>query len=100
LGDSARETIRRFRAGHSVEQIAREREVTPATILGHLAEGIERGEPVALERFFSPAELELVRDAFARLGYGSLTAVFEKLGGKIDYGRLRIFRAEAHRPGR
>ena len=100
LGDSARETIRRFRAGHSVEQIAREREVTPATILGHLAEGIERGEPVALERFFSPAELELVRDAFARLGFGSLTAVFEALGGKIDYGRLRIFRAEAHRPGR
>jgi len=100
LGDSARETIRRFRAGHSVEQIAREREVTPATIFCHLAEGIERGEPVALERFFSPAELELVRDAFARLGFGSLTAVFEALGGKIDYGRLRIFRAEAHRPGR
>ena len=100
LGDSARETIRRFRAGHSVEQIAREREVTPATILGHLAEGIERGEPVALERFFSSAEHELVRDAFARLGFGSLTAVFEALGGKIDYGRLRIFRAEAHRPGR
>src|ERR1019366_8595991 len=45
LGDSARETLRRFRSGQSVGQIARERSVTTGTILGHIAEGIERGEP-------------------------------------------------------
>ncbi len=52
LGDSARETLRRFRAGQSVEQIARERSVTTGTIYGHLAEGIERGEPVDLQTVF------------------------------------------------
>jgi ATP-dependent DNA helicase RecQ len=93
LGDSARETLRRFRSGHSVGQIARERGVTTGTILGHIAEGIERGEPVDLQKFFTVAELAEVAAAFNRNGFGNITVVFESLGGKIDYGRLRIFRA-------
>jgi ATP-dependent DNA helicase RecQ len=93
LGDSARETLRRFRAGISVEQIARERDVTTGTIMGHIAEGIERGEPVELERFFTGEEKRTVAAAFDRNGYGNIVGVFESLGGKIDYGRLRIFRA-------
>jgi ATP-dependent DNA helicase RecQ len=93
LGDSARETLRQFRSGHSVEQIARERGVTTDTILNHIAEGIERGEPVALEKFFTAEEHGKVAAAFDRKGFGSLTAIFESLGGAIDYGRLRIFRA-------
>ena len=93
LGDSARETLRRFRSGFSVEQIARERGVTTGTIYGHLAEGIERGEPVDLQKFFTVAELAEVAAAFGRNGFGALGPVFESLGGKIDYGRLRLFRA-------
>ena len=93
LGDSARETLRRFRAGQTVEQIAREREVTSNTILNHIAEGIERGEPVALERFFNSDEMQHVAAAFRAHGAFALSPVFESLGGKIDYGRLRIFRA-------
>ena len=93
LGDSARETLRRFRAGLTVEQIARERGVTTGTILGHIAEGIERGEPVELERFFTATEKQNVAAAFDRNGFGNLTAVFDSLGGAIDYGRLRIYRA-------
>jgi ATP-dependent DNA helicase RecQ len=96
LGDSARETLRRFRAGISVEQIAREREVTAGTIMSHLAEGIERGEPVDLNKFFTAEENKQVAAAFGRNGYGNIVGVFESLGGQIDYGRLRIFRAAAN----
>jgi ATP-dependent DNA helicase RecQ len=96
LGDSARETLRRFRAGQSVAQIARERDVTTGTIYGHLAEAVERGEPVDLQNFFTVAELAEVAAAFGRSGFVSLGPVFELLGGKIDYGRLRIFRAAAN----
>ena len=96
LGDSARDTLRRFRAGRSVEQIAREREVTTGTIYGHLAEGIERGEPVDLQKLFTVAELAETAAAFGSKGFGALGPVFESLGGKIDYGRLRIFRAAAN----
>jgi ATP-dependent DNA helicase RecQ len=93
LGDSTRETLRRFRSGHSVEQIARERGVTNGTILNHLAEGIERGEPVDLDKFFTSDERLKVAAAFNAHGVLALSPVFESLGGKIDYGRLRIFRA-------
>lgn len=95
LGDSARETLRRFRFGQPVEQIARERGVTTNTILGHIADGIERGESVDLQTFFTVAEVSAVAAAFNHNGFGALGPVFESLGGKIDYGRLRIFRAAA-----
>ena len=93
LGDSARETLRQFRSGKAVEQIARERAVTTGTILGHLAEGIENGEPIDLNRFLTADEQTRIAAAFDRNGFGNLTAVFESLGGAIDYGKLRIFRA-------
>jgi ATP-dependent DNA helicase RecQ len=93
LGDSARETLRRFRSGQTIEQIARERAVTTNTILNHIAEGIERGEPADLGKFFSDDEKQKVAAAFQAHGAFALSPVFESLGGKIDYGRLRIFRA-------
>jgi ATP-dependent DNA helicase RecQ len=93
LGDSARETLRRFRSGQTVEQIARERAVTTGTIRNHIAEGIERGEPVDLDKFFTADEKQKVAAAFQAHGAFALSPVFESLGGKIDYGRLRIFRA-------
>ncbi len=96
LGDSARETLRRFRSGQPVGQIARDRAVTANTIYGHLAEGIERGEPVDLQKLFTVAELAEVASAFGQKGFGNIVGVFETLGGKIDYGRLRIFRAAAN----
>jgi ATP-dependent DNA helicase RecQ len=96
LGDSVRETLRRFRAGESVEQIARDRDVTTGTIMGHIAEGIEHGEPVDLARFFTAQEKEKVAAAFARTGSGNLTSIFEALGGTIEFGKLRIFRSAAN----
>ena len=93
LGDSARETLRQFRSGKAVEQIAQERSVTTGTILGHLAEGIEQGEPIDLSRFLTAEEQARIAVAFERNGFGNLSAVFESLGGVIDYGKLRVFRA-------
>jgi len=96
LGDSARDTMRRFRSGQSVEQIAEERNLVTGTIYSHLLEAIEGGEPVELKRFFTDTEQQKIAVAFERNGFGNLTAVFESLGGACDYGRLRIFRAAAN----
>ncbi len=93
LGDSAGETLRRFRAGQSVVQIARERSLAAGTIYGHLAEAMEYGESIDLDQFFTPEEQKRVSAAFARHGLASLSKVFESLQGACDYGRLRIFRA-------
>jgi hypothetical protein len=48
---------------------------------------------VDLGKFFTVAELAEVASAFGRSGFGALGPVFESLGGAVDYGRLRIFRA-------
>ena len=92
LGATARETLRRFRAGESVEQIAAQRMLTPGTIYGHLAEAILVGEPIDLNRFFTLEQHREVAAACKQIG-SSLSSVFESLGGRYDYGRLRLFRA-------
>lgn len=66
------------------------------TIYSHLAEAVEGSEAVKLARFFPGEEQQRVAAAFEKLGSGSLGRVFESLGGAIDYGRLRIFRAAAN----
>jgi ATP-dependent DNA helicase RecQ len=92
LGATARETLRRFRAGESVEQIAAQRMLTMGTIYGHLAEAILVGEPIDLSQFFTPEQHREVAAACKQIG-SSLSSVFESLGGRYDYGRLRLFRA-------
>ena len=93
IGDSARETMRQFRSGKPVEQIARDRAVTTSTIQGHIAEAIELGEPVDLDRLVSPDEQKQIAATFDRIGFAALSPIHEALGGVIDYGKLRIVRA-------
>ena len=92
-GDSARETIRRFLAGHSVEEVARDRGLVTGTIYSHLAESVEAGERLDLRRFLTADQEKEIEEAFARTGFGSLGPVRESLGNRYDFGLLRIVRA-------
>ncbi len=93
LGDSARETLRLFLAGKSVEQIARERHLVCGTIYSHLADAIETGERLDLDRLVTAEQQSEIARAFDNLGFGSLGAVREHLNEKYDYGVLRVYRA-------
>jgi ATP-dependent DNA helicase RecQ len=93
LGDTARETLRLFSAGESIEGIAAKRGLTTGTIYSHLHDAAMAGEKLDLKRFFSPGELDEVAVAFQKVGFANLTGVFELLGARQDYGKLRIFRA-------
>jgi ATP-dependent DNA helicase RecQ len=92
LGDTVVETLRRFRAGESVEEIAFKRLLTVGTIYGHLGEAMLAGEKIDLNRLFTPEEQTEVAAQFARIGFSNLTGVFEALGGRYEYGKLRLFR--------
>jgi len=93
LNDTTRETLRRFQAGETAEQIARSRGLATSTVYGHLCGALEAGERIELNQLFSAEEQRAIAAAFAKSGFGNLTAVFETLAGKFDYGQLRIFRA-------
>ena len=99
LNDTIRETLQRFHAGATVAEIARQRQLTTGTIHGHLAAALEAGETLDLNRLFTAAEQGDLAAAFAELGYGNLTGVFQRLGGRFDFGALRVFRAAQPRQG-
>ncbi len=89
------ETIRRFCRGDSIEQIARERDLTHATVYGHLAVAIEQGE-LELEDVIKLDEQaeKAIRFAIEQHGAeGKLKPVFDALGGEYDYGVLRCVQA-------
>ena len=93
VGDSARETLRQFRAGDSVERIAASRGLVAGTIYGHLATAIEAGEKIELSQLLDADAQAEIAGAFKRTGWGNLVGARELLGEKYDYGLLRIFRA-------
>ena len=93
LAGTARETLRRFRAGESVEQIATQRLLATSTIYGHLADAILAGEKVDVNQFLTREEQREIASAFAKSGFTTLSPVFASLGGRFDYGRLKLVRA-------
>jgi ATP-dependent DNA helicase RecQ len=94
LGDTVRETLRQFVAGASVDQIAAQRHLSPGTVFGHLSDAALAGEAVDLNRFFTPEQQREVEEAFNQTSaMAGLTGVFEALGGRYDYNRLRLFRS-------
>jgi ATP-dependent DNA helicase RecQ len=98
LGDTEHDTLRRFRRGQSIEQIARERELKESTVMGHLGLAADHGEAIDLARFVSrEAEAELAA-AFERSGWANLTRARELLGERYDYPVLRIYRAARRQP--
>jgi len=96
LGDTARETLRRFREGKTPAEIATSRGLTLGTIYGHLGTAIEAGEAIELSQLLNEKAQTEIAAAFARKGWGNLVGVKESLGEKYDYGLLRIFRATAN----
>jgi ATP-dependent DNA helicase RecQ len=93
MNDTTRETLRRFRAGETVEQIAAKRMLAVSTMYGHLATAIEAGETVDLNQLASAEAQVEIAAAFARTGWGNIAGAKELLGEKYDYGLLRTYRA-------
>ena len=96
LGDTARETLRRFRAGDAPAEIASARGLVSGTIYGHLATAIEAGEVIDLAQLINAEAQAEIAAAFKRTGWGNIVGARELLGEKYDYGLLRIFRAAAN----
>ncbi len=96
LGDTARETLRRFRARASPVEIAEARGLVIGTIYGHLATAIEAGEKIELADLLDAEAQTEIAAAFKRTGWGNIVGARELLGEKYDYGLLRIFRAVAN----
>lgn len=93
LTDTVHESLRRFRAGETVEEIAKARQIVPGTVHGHLATAIEAGESIPLRALLNEDDWECISEALRGHTGASITPVHNALGGRYDFGILRVVRA-------
>jgi uncharacterized protein YpbB len=84
------ETLRYFREGYGIEEIAAKRGLTAGTIESHLATGISNGE-IGIEKLVSGDELEMIRAELRVYEQNrSLTEIKHRLPPEISYGKIRM----------
>jgi ATP-dependent DNA helicase RecQ len=93
LTDTVLESLRRFRAGETVAEIARARQIIAGTVHGHLATAIEAGEKVPLRALLNEDDWECITEVLRTRSGPSITPVHSALDGRYDFGLLRIVRA-------
>jgi len=87
------QTLELYKVGRSIEEIARERNLKPGTIMSHLVELIEAGENVDVERLISPEREKVIFDALQAVGGEVLRPVKDVLGDDYSYDEIRLVRA-------
>ena len=91
---TALETLRLYRQGLSVDQIATQRSLVLSTIHSHIAQAISTGELKAeLRDYFTEEDEQILRQAAESNGLESLSKLKEALGDRFDYPTLHYFRA-------
>ena len=90
-GNTYKETLRLYKDGMSIEEIARARKLAPTTIFSHLSKLYENGEDIDLKKFISEADLQAVRKAQSKLdNIEALKPYFEYFKEEMDYGTIRV----------
>src|SRR5947209_718793 len=90
-------TLGLYQQGLSIEEIARERNLTARTIISHLSELIEEGEDLDIERIVHPERQKVIVDALQEIGGDMLKPVKEFLGDEYSYDEIRLVRAVLRR---
>jgi ATP-dependent DNA helicase RecQ len=88
-GSSKNESLAFYKQGMKVPEIAKQRDMSPITIEGHLAEFVQSGE-VNVFDFVTKKELEKAKAALEKLGDEKLTPLINELGSEFNYGKLRM----------
>jgi ATP-dependent DNA helicase RecQ len=96
-GATVRQTVRLFREGYDVEEIAARRTLARSTVEGHLAEAMESGEEVDVARLIDAERRRKIEAAVAACGTQRLGPLMEYLGDGYTYGELRLVCAALRR---
>lgn len=86
--DKRAESLRLFRAGKTIAEIAAERGLSPGTIENHLAYFIQLGE-ADVRALVDEAKIPVIKDAVESYGIERLAPLKEVLGENYSYGEIR-----------
>ncbi len=85
-------TLRLFREGKSVDEIAKLRGLQKSTIEGHLARFIEKGK-VSVEELMDQGKVASIQAVIEKNPEASLSELKQLLGDAISYGEIKIVQA-------
>ena len=86
-------TLSLFQQGLSPGEIAEERNIRLSTVVSHLAELIEMGQAIDLNRLVPIDRQEKIRQAIGAIGDGSLTDIRDYLGEVYGWDEIRLVRS-------
>ncbi|MFN0070521.1 MAG: DNA helicase RecQ [Chloroflexota bacterium] len=92
-GSSMRETLALFRQGHSVAEIARDRNLALSTIENHLAEALEAGEELDVDSLLASDKREAIAAVLRTAEGATLTEIQSRLGEDFSFAEIRMTRA-------
>ncbi len=91
-------TWQMLQQGKSPQEIAKERKLNSVTIYSHIAALYEKGKPITIEKYISNEELDKTIKAIKTVGeMNGMKPIFEHLGGKIPFEKIRLALAVYHR---
>lgn len=91
--DTVALSLRLYHRGLDVDAIAKERSISPTTVGGHLAEALEAGQAVDLDRLLDPDRQRTIEAAVRAVGADLLRPIMDHLGEGYTYHEIRLVRA-------
>jgi len=84
-------TFAYYNQGMPVAQIARERNLSPQTIYGHLADLYEKGYTIDINQFLSKSDLQTIISSLESKGLPvKIKTLYERLNGLYEYDKLKL----------
>ncbi|MDZ8184916.1 MAG: DNA helicase RecQ [Nostoc sp. ChiSLP02] len=93
-------TFQLHKQGLSITEIAQKRNIRPTTIIRHLADLIEKNQPVDLSKLVPLERQQKIWQVLEVLGDISLTPIREQLGESYTYDEIRLVRGKWRRESR
>lgn len=83
-----------FQQGFSLKEVADQRNLKTTTVIGHLAETLEMGKTLDIDRLISPDRQQNIVEAIEKLSdSNALKPIYEYLKEEYTYDEIRLVRA-------
>ncbi|NEU80563.1 DNA helicase RecQ [Nostoc sp. UIC 10630] len=94
------QTLQLHQQGLNIAQIAKKRNLSPATVSNHLEKLIEKNQPVDLNQLVPLEHQQKIWQVLEVLGDISLTPIKEQLGESYSFDEIRLVRCKWRRDNR
>lgn len=94
------QTLQLHQQGLNITQIAKKRNLSPATVSNHLEKLIEKNQPVDLNQLVPLEHQQKIWQVLEVLGDISLTPIKEQLGESYTFDEIRLVRCKWRRDNR